>query len=137
MHSKSDNIAIMVNDEADGVIKELFELLIKIYQNKLLGWMKGNEFAFDHIHLLYYKCHKINPDRGGACIYSPDWVKNTKAIINPINNKDSKCFQYTVAVALNQEEIKNHSERITKIKPFINKHNWERINFPSQQDDCL
>ena len=27
MHSKSDNIKIMINDEADEVIKELFDLL--------------------------------------------------------------------------------------------------------------
>ena len=31
-------------------------------------------------------------------VYSPDWI-------NPINKKDNKCFQYTVAVALNHEEI--------------------------------
>ena len=24
---------------------------------------------------------------------------------------------------------------IAKIKPFINKYNWEGINFPSEQDD--
>ena len=26
--------------------------------------MKVSEFVFDHVHLLYYKCHKINPNRG-------------------------------------------------------------------------
>ena len=26
-------------------------------------------------------------------------------------------------------------QRITKIKPFINKYNWEGINFPSKRDD--
>ena len=30
-HSKSDNIKIMINDEADEVIKELFESLISNY----------------------------------------------------------------------------------------------------------
>ena len=32
----------------------------------------------------------------------------------------------------NREE---HSERITKIKPFINKYNWEEIDFSSEKDD--
>ena len=41
--------------------------------------------------------------------------------MNPINKKDNKCFQYAVTVALNNEDIGKHSERITKIKPFINK----------------
>ena len=98
--------------------------------------MKGSEFVFDCIQLLYYKCRKINPNGGGSYINSPDWmIKNKKVAINPINKKDNKCFQYAATVALNYEEIKKDSQRITKIKPFINKYNWERINFPSKQDD--
>ena len=49
--------------------------------------------------------------------------------MNPINKKDSKCFPYVVAVALNYEEIKKNLQRITKIKPFINKYNWEGMPF--------
>ena len=58
MHSKSDNIEIMINDEADEVIKELFDSLKNRYQNNLES-MKGSEFVFDYVHLLYYKCHVI------------------------------------------------------------------------------
>ena len=36
----------------------------------------------------------------------------------PINKKYNKCFQYTVTVALNHEEIGKSPGRITKIKPF-------------------
>ena len=42
-------------------------------------------------------------------MYSPDWITNKKATINPINKKDSKCFQLAVTVALNHEE-KIHKE---------------------------
>ena len=38
--------------------------------------MKGSEFVFDYVHLLYYKCHKLNPNRGGSYIDSPDWIRN-------------------------------------------------------------
>ena len=97
--------------------------------------MRGSEFVFDYVHLLYYKCHKINLNRGGSYIDSPDWIRSKKATINPINKKDNKCFQYDVTVVLNHEEIGKHSERIIKIKSFINKYNWEGINFPSEKDD--
>ena len=86
--------------------------------------MKYSEFVFDYAHLLHYKCHKINPNHGGSYIDSPDWIIKKK--LNPINKKD-KCFQYAVAVALNHDEIGKHAERITKIKPFINKYKWEGI----------
>ena len=26
--------------------------------------MKGSESVFNYIHLLYYQCHNINPNRG-------------------------------------------------------------------------
>ena len=134
MHSKSDNIEIMISDEADEVIKELFDSLKNRYQNNLES-MKGSEFVFDYVHLLYYKCHKINPTRGGSYIDSPDSIKKQKATINPINKKDNKCLQYVVSVALNHEEIGKNPERITKIETFINKYKWEGINFPSGKND--
>ena len=62
-------------------------------------------------------------------------VKNKKATKNLINKKDNECFQYAITVTLNHKEIKKDSERIAKIKPFINKYNWEEIHFPSEKDD--
>ena len=81
MHSKSDNIEIMINDEADEVIKELSDSLKNRYQNNL-DFMKGSEFVFDYVQLMYYKCHKINPSRGESYIDSPDSMKKQKS-----NNK--------------------------------------------------
>ena len=104
----------MINDEADEVIKELFQSLLSRYQIGLEILMKGSDF-------LYYKCHKIKPVRGGSCIYSSDLIKNKKSTVNLINKKDNKCFQYAIKVVLNHEEIGKHSKRITKIKPFRNK----------------
>ena len=76
----------MFNDEADEVIKELFDSLKNRYQNNLES-MKGSEFVCDYLQLLYYKCHKINPSHSGSYIDSPDWIKNKKATINSINHK--------------------------------------------------
>ena len=53
---KSDNIEIMISDEADEIIKELFDSLKNRYQNNLES-MKGSELVFDYVQLLYYKCH--------------------------------------------------------------------------------
>ena len=49
MHSKSDNIKIMIRNEADEVIKNLFDSLKSRYQSNLES-LKGSEFVFDHIH---------------------------------------------------------------------------------------
>ena len=65
--------------------------------------MKGSEFVFDYVQLLYYKSYKINPNCGGSYVDSLDW-KNKKATINLINKRDNKCFQYGVTVALNHKK---------------------------------
>ena len=96
--------------------------------------MKGSEFVFDSVHSLFCKCHKITHKLWWS-IYRFSWL-DKKHKINPINKKDDKCFQYAVSVALNNEEIKKNSQRPAKIKLFINKYNWEGINFPSEKDDC-
>ena len=89
--------------------------------------MRSSELVFDYVQLLYYEYHEINLNCGGPDIDSPDWVKNKKPTINSINKKGTKCFQYAVTVMLNYEEMKNDLQRITKVKLFINKYNWEGI----------
>ena len=69
MHSKSNNIEITINDEADEVIKELLDSLKNRCQNNLES-IKGSEFVFDYVQLLYYKCHKTNPNPGRSYIDS-------------------------------------------------------------------
>ena len=96
MHSKSGNIEIMINSKRDEVIEELSESLLSRYQIGSETSIKGSEFVFDFVHLLYYKCYK-----------SPDWIKNKKATINPINKKENKWFQYTITVVLNHEKLKS------------------------------
>ena len=66
---------IMINNEADKVIKILFDSFKNRYQNNFQS-IRGSEFVFDYVHLLYYKCHKINFNRGGSYIVSPYWIKN-------------------------------------------------------------
>ena len=96
--------------------------------------MEGNEFIFDSVQLMYYKCNRVYFSLSGSYIDFPDWIKRKKATINP-KNKDDQCFQYAVTVALNHEEIKWNPERVSNIKPFINKYKWKGINYLSKLDD--
>lgn len=67
--------------------------------------MKGNHFAFESAHFLYYECPKINLNCGWSCKDRPDLIKNKQAIINAIIKKDDKCFEHTVIVAINCEKM--------------------------------
>ena len=54
MHSKSDNVEIMIGSETNEIIEELFESLLQRYQDGLEESMKGSEFIFDSVDVLYY-----------------------------------------------------------------------------------
>ena len=82
--------------------------------------MRGSKFVYDSVDVLHYNLDKVSLSRGGSYIDSPIWLKNKKATINPKNN-DDKCFQYALTVALNCEKFKKDPQRISKIKPFIDK----------------
>ena len=83
MDSKSDNIEITIGNEADDIVKELFESFKKRYQEGLETKMKRSQFVFERVDLLYYSLHKISLNRGGSYIDSPEWLKNKRATINP------------------------------------------------------
>ena len=108
MYTRSDNEEFMNCDYTDEIVKGLFESFLQKYVENLQNKMKGSD--------------------------SPKWLKDKKSTINPKNN-DHKCFQYAVTLALNLDNIDNHPERISKIKPFINQYNWKDIDFPPTNKD--
>ena len=52
MHSKSDNVEIMMGIETDDIINELFESLLRRYQ-ELETKMEGSDFVFENVDALY------------------------------------------------------------------------------------
>ena len=134
MYARSDNEEFVNGDDTDEIIKGLFESFLQKYEENLQNKMKGSDFEFDGVNVLYYDFNKISLYRGGSYIDSPKWLKDKKSTINPKNN-DHKCFQYAVTLALNLDNIDNHPERISKIKRFINQYNWKDIDFPPTNKD--
>ena len=135
MHTKSDNITIMIGIETEDVINELFNTFCKRYQEGLETKMRGSSFTFERIDLLEYHLHKISLNRGSSYIESPEWIKNKGVTINPKNTKNNNCFQDAITAALNHQNIDHHPERISKLEPFINNYKWKGIEFPSHSKD--
>ena len=118
MHTKSNNVEIMIGNETDQIIEDLFESFLQKHQEALDESMRGSEFVYDSVDVLYYNLNQVSLSRSGSYIDSPKCLKNKKTTINP-KNKDDKCFQYTLTVALNYEQFEKDPQRISKIKPFI------------------
>ena len=141
------------SQDSDGAYYTLWEkafnsLTIKVYQgSNLEEILKGmfahiktqiehpalpkSGFTLDHIMHLDIEFHELVLTRGGY-IELPKWIATKKAVINP-RNEDEKCFKWDVVAELHHEEIGNNPERVSKLKPFVERYNWEVSN-GSEQD---
>ena len=134
MYTRSDNEEFMSGSDTDEVIKLLFRSLLQKYQDHLQNKMRESDFEFDGVNLLYYNFNKISLNRGGSYTEPAKWIKDKKSIINPKNN-DHKCFQYAVTLAFDYDKIDKNHQRISKIRPFIDQHNWKDIDYPATSKD--
>ena len=91
----------MINDEANNyyyfAIKKLLEL-------NSLGWLRGKKEAIININ--------NNNNNNNNNNYNN-------------NNNNNKDFQNALDDALNCQAIEKNPQRISKLKPYINKYNWE------------
>ena len=81
------------------LLRTFFESFLQKYQEGLEESMRGSEFVYDSLNVLYCNLNKVSLSRGGSYIDSPKWLKNKKATVNPRNKIDDKCFQYALTVA--------------------------------------
>ena len=63
-------------------MKLLTNFLSHFLQGNLETSIKGSEFIFGYVQLVYCKFHKVDFRRGSSNIDSSDWVKEKKATIN-------------------------------------------------------
>ena len=62
---------------------------------------------------------------------SSGWLRGKKETIISGDND----FRNALNDALNYQNIETHPERISKLKPYINKYNWKGIDFPAGPKD--
>ena len=135
LNVKTKNVEIMMDSDTNEIAKELFESIIQKYQELMEYSSKNSGLILEGVELMNYDINNITISRGGSYIESPAWLQSKKCTINPKNKNDNNCLQYALTVALNYGETNNHLEKLSKIIPFIDQHNWSEINFPSNQKD--
>ena len=85
MDSISANMEVMTYGDAYQIIEEFPQSLLLRYERCLKGTIRGSDFVFDFVNLLYYNYYNFFSKRCGSYIDSTDWLKKKKATINPIN----------------------------------------------------
>ena len=91
--------------------------------------MPESGFSLDKIMNLYINFQRLALTQGDSFIELPEWLKSKKAVMKP-QNKDEGYFKWAVIAALHHEEIKKDHERVSRLWPYENQHNWEGLEFP-------
>ena len=87
MHSRSNSIKFTSYIDANEIVDEFSKSLRSTYQRNSETSMRGSNFIFDSVQLMYYKCHKVNFKPGSSYIGSPDWTRKKKSTINNTDEK--------------------------------------------------
>ena len=80
-----------------------------------------------------YNCYYYFAVKYLSELNSSGWLKSkNKTIISGDND-----FENALDDALNYQNIKTNPERISKLKPYINKYNWKGIKFPPGPEEWI
>ena len=129
-----DNLKLGNGDNTEKFIKEIYDSLLKYFEQKENS-LRGSNFVFSGIDLTLIQFVKLKLRRGRSYIPTAELINVKKAIINPKNTKDERCFAYSIIASIHNERISKNSHRISKHKPFIDNYDWTDIIFPSEQKD--
>ena len=103
-------------------VKLTYKSIYNKRRNQVI-WLMIN----DEANNFYYFAIKHLPE-----LNSSGWLKaNKQAIINNNDTDNDNDFEDALDDGLNYQTIEKVLERISKLKHYINKYNWEGINVPA------
>ena len=96
-----------MGSDTNDVIDRLFDTTLEKFQQTMVTSNKRrSKFTHESVALMYCYFQKIDIRRAESYIKSPERIANKGATINPKNEKDNKCFQWSIISGLNYNKIK-------------------------------
>ena len=133
IYTKGEPVEIFMGSNRNDVIDRLFDTTLKRFQKAIKTSIKGSEFNHESVGSLYYHFQIIDIRRAESYIISPNWIVSKKATINPKNEKDNKCFRWSLISGLNYNKTKEKDlKKILKSKTFdtdfsSHQRDWENV----------
>jgi hypothetical protein len=101
---------------------------VDAYQNYGSGW------EFYRVEQIFIEVTQFQPPTGAGHIKLPEDLASKKGVVNPAN-KDEKCFQWAILMALHP--VEKNAERIAQYQKYEKELNFENIEFPVQADEII
>ena len=123
---KSKTATVYRSTDFNEVYEQMRNKITESFNNYTCG---GSGWTLSYVEKLYLRIDKCDSITGSSYIDLPRELKLKHAIIN-VENKDQKCFMYSVLSCLHSNEIQRHPQRPAKYTPYLNELNFEGIDFP-------
>ena len=109
-------------------------------QEDFIAWLddyqeKGSGFVFDKIIKTNIRLSKTNYLRASS--YFNHDLGLVKSILNIRNEKDQKCFTWSILAKLFPPEKTNHTTRVSSYTHYENRLNMDNIKYPVKIKDIL
>ena len=114
-----------LNEKSD-IVTAMIEHMAQQIENPAL---RNSKFVFDRVLHMDIDFHRLNLTRGSSYVLLPDWLMETKAIINP-KNSDMECFKWAVIAVMKWEEIDRDHQLVSKLKRYEGEFDWSGLEFP-------
>jgi len=144
---ESQNPNIVLNEsEIIKSVNQSYNRIKKLIESATSS-VSGSGWIFKRSIKMHIDYVKYEPIKGGSFKKLPDWVINKRCCIN-IENKDNKCFFYSVIASKVYESLQNkkHSSRVSNYKDYMNlfdfsmfiheKQKLDEMGNVYQSDDC-
>ena len=120
---------VEMNLEGDSS-QEIWEKMIEVCLENMAEFQRmGSNWRFQRVVNFELHFVEFQPLGTGTWIKLPAKIAAKKAVVNPQNFNDEKCFRWAILIALDPAE--KHPERITeKVVSNCHRLNWEGIEFP-------
>ena len=124
----SKAIIILNNKDIDEMLKTSATQIL----DKIGKWLsQGSGWMLDHIKGHFVNLVKYSPLNGSSYIELPKELKNPKkGLVNIKNENDNECFRWCHLAKLYSSQVKNHPERTSHYKKYVNTVNYNGITFP-------
>ena len=109
IYSKSEPVEVSMGSDSNDVIDRLFDTTLEKFQETMVTSRKRrSKLTHESVALMHCYFQKTDIRRAESYIKSPERIANKEATMNPKNEKDNKCFQWSIAASLNYNEIKKY-----------------------------
>ena len=107
IYSKSEPVEVFMGSDSNDVIDRLFDTTLEKFQETMVTSKKRrSKLTHESVALMHCYFQKTDIRRAESYIKSPERIANKETTMNPKNEKDNKCFKWSIAAGLNYNKIK-------------------------------